>query len=47
MVEKGIGGGICHSIHKYAKPNNKYIEDYDKTEKSSYRKYWDVNNFYG
>ena len=30
MVEKGISGGICHGIHKYAKVNNKYIKNYDK-----------------
>ena len=25
MVEKGIrGGGICHSIYRYVKANNKY-----------------------
>ena len=24
MVGKGIRGGICHSIHRYAKANNKY-----------------------
>ena len=23
MVEKGIKGGICHSIYRYAKANNK------------------------
>ena len=23
MVEKGIRGGICHAIHRYAKSNNK------------------------
>ena len=23
MVEEGITGGICHSIHRYAKANNK------------------------
>ena len=30
MVEKGIRGGICHYICRYAKANNKYIKDYDK-----------------
>ena len=36
MVEKGIKGGICHSIHRYAKANNKYMKDYDKSKESSY-----------
>ena len=26
MVEKGIRGGICHAIDRYAKANNKYIK---------------------
>ena len=34
LVEKGIRGGICHSIYRYAKPNNKYMKDYDKNKKS-------------
>ena len=39
MVEKGIRGGICHSIYQYAKANNKYMKDYDKTKDSSYIQY--------
>ena len=30
MLDKGIRVGICHSIYRYAKANNKYIKDYDK-----------------
>ena len=44
MLEKGIRGVIYHAIHRYAKANNKYMEDYDKNKKPSYLKYWDVDN---
>ena len=47
MVEKGIRGGICHSIYQYAKANNKYMKDYVKNKGPSYIQYWDVNNLYG
>ena len=47
MVEKGIRGGICNTIHRYSKANNKYMKDYDKNKESSYLKYWNVNNLYG
>ena len=47
MVEEGIRGGICHSIHSYAKPNNKYMKNYNKDEESSYIQYLDANNLYG
>ena len=29
LVEKGIRGGTCHAIHRYAKENNKYMKNYD------------------
>ena len=47
MVEEGIRGGICHSIHRYAKANNKYMKIYNKDEESSYIQYLDANNLYG
>ena len=36
MAEKGIRGGICNTIHRYAKANNKYMKDYNKDKESSY-----------
>ena len=47
MVEEGIRGGICHSIQRYAKANNKYMKSYNKDEESSYIQYLDANNLYG
>ena len=47
MVEKGIRGGICHSIQRYAEANNKYMKSYNKDEESSYIQYLDANNLYG
>ena len=44
MVEEGIRGGTCHSIHRYAKANNKYMKNYNNNEKSSYIQYLDANN---
>ena len=46
MVEKGIRGGICNTIHQYATANNKYMKDYDKNTELSYLKYQVVNNLY-
>ena len=44
VVEKGFIGGICDTIYRYAKANNKYMKDYDKNKESSHLKYWYVNN---
>ena len=46
-VEEGIRRGICHSIHRYVKANNKYMKKYNKNEESSYIQYLDANNLYG
>ena len=44
MVEKGITGGIYHSIYQYAKANNKYMKAYDKNIELSYIQYWDKSH---
>ena len=41
-VEKGIREGIDHSLFEYAKANNKYMKDYDKSEELSYLQYWSL-----
>ena len=46
-VEEGIKGGICHSIHRHTKANNKSMENYNKFEELSYIQYLDTNNLYG
>ena len=45
MVEKGIRGGICHAIHRYAKANNKYMKNYYKNKESLCIQYLDTKIF--
>ena len=47
MVEEGIRGGMCHTIHRHEKANNKYMKNYDKNKESSYIQYLDANNLNG
>ena len=47
MIKEGIRGGICHTVHRYAKTNNRYMKDYDKSKESSYIQYLEANNLYG
>ena len=35
MIEKGIRGGICYSVYRHAKANNKYMKIYDKNNELS------------
>ena len=47
MFEKGIRGGICQAIYRYAKSNKKYMKNYDKNKEPSFLIYDGANNLYG
>ena len=47
MVENGIRGAIYQAICRYAKANNKYMNNYDKRKLISYLMYLDANNLHG
>ena len=44
MIENRIRGGIYQVTHRYAKANNKYMKNHDKSMDSSYTSYLDANN---
>ena len=47
MIEEGIKGGICHSVLRHAKANNKYMKGYNENKDDSFLIYTDYNNLYG
>ena len=46
FIEKGMKGGISYIANRYAKANNKYMENYN-TKEDRHRMYLDPNNLYG
>ena len=47
FIEKGLRGGISYIGKRYAKANNKYLNDYDPEKPSTFISYLDMNNLYG
>ena len=47
MVEKKLRGEICQATNRYAKSNNKYMKNYNKSIESSYLTHAGANNLYG
>ena len=47
VLEEGLKGGISYITKRYAKANNKYLNDYDPKKPSTFISYLDMNNLYG
>ena len=46
FIEKGLRGGISYIAKRYAKANNKYMNDYDPKKQPTFISYLDMNNLY-
>ena len=47
FIQKELRGGISYIAKRYAKANNKYMNDYDPKKQSTSISYLDMNNLYG
>ena len=47
FIEKGLRGGISYIAKRYAKANNKYMNDYDPKKLSTFMSCFDMNSLYG
>ena len=47
FIEKGLRGGISYIARRFAKANNKYMNDYDPKKQSTFKSYLSMNNLYG
>ena len=47
FIEKRLRGGIFYTAKRYAKANNKYMNDYDSKKPSTFITYLDMNYLYG
>ena len=47
FFQKGLRGGISYIAKRYARANNKYMNDYDPKKPSTFITYLDMNNLYG
>ena len=47
FIEKGLSRGISYIAKRYAKVNNKYMNDFDPKKPSTFISYLDMNNLYG
>ena len=47
FIKKGTRRGVSYIAKRYAKANNKYMNDYDLEKLSTFITYLDKNNLYG